>query len=62
MPELPEVETVKRIIEPQLVGQTVLSVTVNNPQIIAHPDAMIERIVIGGRSSCHCPACQRKKA
>lgn len=39
MPELPEVETVKRILEPQLVGQTILSVAVNHPQIVAYPEA-----------------------
>lgn len=39
MPELPEVETIRRIIEPQIVGQTVLSVQVNHPQVIAYPDA-----------------------
>ncbi len=37
MPELPEVETVKRIVEPQIAGQKILSVEINNPQIIAHP-------------------------
>lgn len=39
MPELPEVETVRQILEPQIIGQTILSVTINNPQVIAHPDA-----------------------
>ena len=38
MPEMPEVETIKRIIEPQIQGQTILSVMVENPQIIAYPD------------------------
>lgn len=37
MPELPEVETIKRIIEPQIAGQKVMSVTINHPQIIAYP-------------------------
>ena len=37
MPELPEVETVRRIIEPQVVGQRIQSVRVLNDQIIAHP-------------------------
>lgn len=37
MPELPEVETVRRIMEPQLAGRTILSVRVCQPQIIAHP-------------------------
>ncbi|MDY3078935.1 MAG: bifunctional DNA-formamidopyrimidine glycosylase/DNA-(apurinic or apyrimidinic site) lyase [Oscillospiraceae bacterium] len=37
MPELPEVETIKRIIEPQIKGQRILSAEVRNEQIIAHP-------------------------
>lgn len=39
MPELPEVETIRRVLEPQLCGRTVTSVTVNRPEIIAHPTA-----------------------
>ena len=39
MLELPEVETVKRILEPQLSGQTILSAEVLHPQIISYPDA-----------------------
>ena len=39
MPELPEVETVKRILEPQLSGQTILSAEVLHHQIIFCPDA-----------------------
>ncbi len=38
MPELPEVETIKRIIEPQIVHQKITSIIVNNPQVIAHPE------------------------
>lgn len=37
MPELPEVETVKRILEPQLVGRNITEVTMNRPDIVAHP-------------------------
>lgn len=37
MPELPEVETVKRIIEPQIQGLTVEKVIVYRPEVIAHP-------------------------
>ena len=37
MPELPEVETVKRIIEPQIMGQKIAGVDVCNQQVIAHP-------------------------
>nr|WP_314466211.1 bifunctional DNA-formamidopyrimidine glycosylase/DNA-(apurinic or apyrimidinic site) lyase [uncultured Clostridium sp.] len=37
MPEMPEVEIIRKIIEPQIAGQTILSITINNPQVIAHP-------------------------
>ena len=39
MPELPEVETIKRIIEPQLAGRQIESVNILNSQIIAYPSA-----------------------
>ena len=39
MPELPEVETIKRIIEPQLTGRKTESVNILNSQIIAYPSA-----------------------
>lgn len=39
MPELPEVETVRRIIGQQVKGKTVVSVNILNRQIIAYPDA-----------------------
>lgn len=39
MPELPEVETVRRILEPQLAGQRIRAVRLGNPQVIARPDA-----------------------
>lgn len=38
MPELPEVETIRKIIEPQIVGKAICSVKINNSQIIAYPD------------------------
>lgn len=37
MPELPEVETVRRILEPQVRGLRIVSVTVNHPAVIARP-------------------------
>ena len=37
MPELPEVETIRRIVEPQIVGRTISDVRVLKEQIIAHP-------------------------
>lgn len=39
MPELPEVEAIKRVIEPQIRGLTIEGVTVNRPEVIAHPAA-----------------------
>lgn len=38
MPEMPEVETIRRIIEPQIAGQTISAVAVNHPQVIGYPD------------------------
>ena len=37
MPELPEVETMKQILEPQLRGLTIESILANRPEVIAHP-------------------------
>lgn len=48
MPELPEVETVKRILEPQLKGRMVTEVTLNRPDIIAHPSPEAFRQVVSG--------------
>lgn len=39
MPELPEVETIKNVIEPQIRGLTVKNIIVNRPEVIAHPAA-----------------------
>ncbi len=39
MPELPEVETIKRVIEPQIHELAIEHITVYRPEIIAHPDA-----------------------
>lgn len=39
MPELPEIETIKRVIEPQIKGFAVQRTTVNRPEVIAHPAA-----------------------
>ncbi len=39
MPELPEVETIKRVLEPQLKGLTIKKVTVNRPEVTAYPTA-----------------------
>lgn len=39
MPELPEVETIKRVIEPQIQGLTIETVTVKRPEVTAYPTA-----------------------
>lgn len=39
MPELPEVETVKRVLEPQLRGLRIEKATVRRPEVTAYPDA-----------------------
>lgn len=39
MPELPEVETVKRVIEPQIQGLTIERVTVKRPEVTVCPTA-----------------------
>ena len=39
MPELPEIEAVKRVMEPQIKGLAIQRLTVRKPEVIAHPDA-----------------------
>lgn len=39
MPELPEVETIKRVIEPQIQGLIIENVTVKRPEVTAYPTA-----------------------
>ena len=39
MPELPEIEAIKRVIEPQIKGFAVQRITVNRPEVIARPAA-----------------------
>lgn len=39
MPELPEVETIKNVIEPQIKGLVIENITVNRPEVVAHPTA-----------------------
>ncbi len=39
MPELPEIETIKRVIEPQIQGLVIKKVTVKRPEVVAYPDA-----------------------
>ena len=53
MPELPEIETTRRAVEPLIAGRTIESVEVRHPGVIAHPDAatfaerLIDRTVLG---------------
>lgn len=52
MPELPEVETVKRGLEPFLAGATIEKVTLNRPNLrFPFPDQMVDRLV--GRTIAH---------
>lgn len=39
MPELPEVETIKRVIEPQIQGLVIEKVMVKRPEVTAYPTA-----------------------
>ncbi len=37
MPELPEIETVRRVIGPQVLGRRIVSVSVDRPKLVGHP-------------------------
>lgn len=37
MPELPEVETIKNVIEPQIQGLVIKQVTLKRPEVVAYP-------------------------
>ena len=39
MPELPEIETIKNVIEPQIQGLTIENITVSRPEAVAYPGA-----------------------
>ena len=39
MPELPEIETIKSVVAPQIQGLAIENVLVNRPEVIAHPTA-----------------------
>ena len=39
MPELPEIEAIKRVLEPQLKGRGIRQILVNRPEVVAHPEA-----------------------
>lgn len=39
MPELPEVENVRGVLEPQVKGLPIENVTVSRPEVVAYPAA-----------------------
>ena len=39
MPELPEVEAIRQVLEPQVQGLTIQDIGVHRTEIIAHPSA-----------------------
>ena len=39
MPELPEIETIKSVIEPQIQGSVIDNITVARPEVVAYPTA-----------------------
>lgn len=49
MPELPEVETVKRILAPQLCGRRIAAVQLIRPEVVAHPGAQQFAAALTGR-------------
>lgn len=53
MPELPEAETIKNVIEPQIKGVSLRDVTVHHPQVIAYPSAEEFANAIVGQAFSH---------
>lgn len=53
MPELPEVETIKRVIEPQIQGLTIENVTVKRPEVAAYPTADEFCMLLTGQTVSH---------
>ena len=39
MPELPEVETIRQVIQPQISGLTIEDVIIERPEVVAYPEA-----------------------
>lgn len=52
MPELPEVETIRRVIEPQIKGLAIKDISVRRPEIISHPTANDFCDRLRGQSFC----------
>lgn len=50
MPELPEVETIRRQIEKKLIGKTVRETSINNPRVIKEPAAQDFKKGIAGKT------------
>lgn len=53
MPELPEVETVKRVIEPQIQGLMIDKVTVKHPKVVSYPAADEFCRLLAGQTISH---------
>ncbi|MGI6721233.1 MAG: bifunctional DNA-formamidopyrimidine glycosylase/DNA-(apurinic or apyrimidinic site) lyase [Anaerovoracaceae bacterium] len=49
MPELPEVETIKNVIGPQIEGRIIEGITVARPEVIAHPAADVFCRAVSGQ-------------
>src|SRR5215203_3714608 len=54
MPELPEVETARRIVERELVGRRIIAVSLRLPKLfrdseIPEPEAMLGQTIVGAR-------------
>ncbi len=59
MPELPEVETVRRVLLPHLQNRTILNVRIYDPALVAAPSWELftagvrgQRILRGGENFC----------
>jgi formamidopyrimidine-DNA glycosylase len=49
VPELPEVETVRRCLHPRLVGRVVVDVKLSDPSVSRQPEAELRALLVGGR-------------
>ena len=56
MPELPEVETIKRVLEPQIKGLKIMNITVEKPEVISRPLPMNFVICLSDSKSRQCRA------
>lgn len=51
MPELPEIETIRRAIGPMLIGRRITDIDVIQPKTVARPDPETFRAAVVGRTS-----------